>query len=391
MSLVTVLLFALGLALLIAGAELLVRGASRLAAAAGVSPLVVGLTVVALGTSAPELAVGVRSALAGQADLAVGNVVGSNILNVLLILGVAALIAPLAVAQQLVRLDVPIMIGVSLLLWALAADGALGRADGALLVLGGVLYTLFSVVQSRKESRAVQEEYAEEFAVTERQKRRPGYLALQLSLIAAGLALLVLGAGWLVGGAVAFARLLGVGELVIGLTVVAVGTSLPEIAATVAASLKGERDIAVGNVIGSNLLNILVVLGLTASVAPGGVPISPGALAFDIPVMVAVAAACLPVFFIGGRISRWEGALFLGYYAAYTAYLLLNAGHHAALLPAFGAAMAWFALPLTAVTLLVLAARAERAAQTERIAGGDQAEPGPGLVEAREEKEEERA
>ena len=391
MSLVTVLLFALGLALLIAGAELLVRGASRLAAAAGVSPLVVGLTVVALGTSAPELAVGVRSALAGQADLAVGNVVGSNILNVLLILGMAALIAPLAVAQQLVRLDVPLMIGVSLLLWALAADGALGRADGALLVLGGVLYTLFSVVQSRKESsRAVREEYAEEFAVTGRQRQSHGYLALQLLLIAAGLALLVLGAGWLVGGAVAFARLLGVGELVIGLTVVAVGTSLPEIAATVTASLKGERDIAVGNVIGSNLLNILVVLGITTSVAPGGVPIPSGALAFDIPVMTAVAAACLPVFFIGGRISRWEGALFLGYYAAYTAYLLLNAGRHA-LLPAFGAAMAWFALPLTAVTLLVLAARAARAAQTGRPAGGDQAEPGPGLVEAREEKEEERA
>ena len=366
--LVTVLLFVLGLALLIAGSELLVRGASRLAAALGVSPLVVGLTVVALGTSAPELAVSVQSALSGQADLAVGNVVGSNILNVLLILGAAALIAPLVVAQQLVRLEVPLMIGVSLLLWALARDGAVGRPDG-LLLLGGVAYTLFSVRQSRKESAAVKQEYAEEFAVSARETRRPGFVLRQLLLVGLGLVLLVLGARWLVGGAVAFARHLGVGELVIGLTVVAVGTSLPEIATTVVASLKGERDIAVGNVVGSNLLNILAVLGLTAVVAPGGVPVSPGALTFDIPIMIGVAAACLPVFFIGGHIARWEGALFLAYYAAYTAYLILHAGRHP-WLPAFSHAMLYFVLPLTAVTLLVLSAHTARANRANRRRAG---------------------
>ena len=354
--LVTVLLFVLGLVLLIAGSELLVRGASRLAAAVGISPLVVGLTVVALGTSAPEMAVSIQSALAGQADLAVGNVVGSNILNVLLILGAAALIAPLVVAQQLVRLEVPVMIGVSFLFWALARDGAVGRPDGVVLLLGGVAYTLFSIRQSRKESAAVKEEYAHEFEIPAREKHRPGFVVRQLLLVALGLVLLVLGARWLVGGAVTFARLLGVSELVIGLTVIAVGTSLPEIATTVVASLKGERDIAVGNVVGSNLLNILFVLGLTAVAAPGGVPVSPGALTFDIPVMIAVMTACLPIFFIGGRIARWEGALFLAYYAAYTTYLLLNASQHA-LLPNFSRAMIYFALPLTAVTLLVLSAR----------------------------------
>ena len=363
--LVTVLLFVLGLVLLIAGSELLVRGASRLAAALGVSPLVVGLTVVALGTSAPELAVGIQSALAGQADLAVGNVVGSNILNVLLILGAAALIAPLVVAQQLVRLEVPLLIGVSLLFFALARDGAVGRSDGAVLLLGGVAYTLFSVRQSRKESAAVKKEYADEFALSAREKHRPGFVLGQILLIASGLVLLVLGARWLVDGAVTFARLLGVSELVIGLTVIAVGTSLPEIATTVVASLKGERDIAVGNVVGSNLLNLLVVLGLTAMVAPGGVPVSRGALTFDIPIMIAVAAACLPVFFIGGRIARWEGALFLAYYGAYTAYLLLSAGQHA-LLPGFRGAMLYFILPLTAVTLLVLSARTARANRLNR-------------------------
>lgn len=174
-----------------------------------------------------------------------------------------------------------------------------------------------------------------------------------------GLSLLVLGARWMVDGAVIFAHALGVSDLVIGLTIVSIGTSLPEIATTVVASLRGERDVAVGNVIGSNLFNILFVLGFTAVLTSGGVPVSRGALAFDVPVMIAVAVACLPVFFVGGRIARWEGAMFLGYYVAYTAWLGLTATRHA-LLPAFRIAMAYFVIPLTAVTLLVLAARTHR-------------------------------
>jgi cation:H+ antiporter len=311
MPVVTVGLFVLGLVLLIGGSEMLVRGASRLATAVGVSPLVVGLTVVAFGTSAPELAVSVQSALAGQSGLAVGNVVGSNILNVLLILGLSAVILPLTVAQQLIRLDVPLMIAASLLFFVFALDGVLGRGESGLLFAGAAAYTVFCIRQSRKESARVQQEYAEEFADPAPGKHGRGYVVGQFALIAGGLLLLLLGARWLVDGAVTFARQLGVSELIIGLTIIAIGTSLPEIATTVMASLRGERDIAVGNVIGSNLFNLLVVIGVTGIVAPAGVTVPAAALRFDIPVMIAVAVACLPVFFSGGRIARWEGGLFL--------------------------------------------------------------------------------
>jgi len=169
--------------------------------------------------------------------------------------------------------------------------------------------------------------------------------------------LLVLGSRWLVNGAVQVATLLGVSQLVIGLTVVAVGTSLPEIATSVLASLRGERDIAVGNVVGSNLFNILSVLGISAMVAPSGIPVARAALTFDIPVMIAVAVACLPIFFTGHLIARWEGAVFLAYYMIYTLYLVLNSTNHDAL-PAFSSAMLLFILPITAVTLGILAARA---------------------------------
>ncbi|MCL4806651.1 MAG: calcium/sodium antiporter [Thermoanaerobaculia bacterium] len=352
MSALTILLFVLGIALLVLGAELLVRGASRLALAAGVSPLVVGLTVVAFGTSAPELAVSVRAAVAGSADIAYGNVVGSNIFNVLFILGLSALVAPLLVDRQLIRRDVPIMVGVSLLLPLLALDGKIGRIDGALLFGGILAYTAFSVIESRKERSATREEMA---AGTS--DEAPGAWWANLLLVVGGVGMLVLGARWLVDGAVVFARALGVSELIIGLTIVAAGTSLPEVATSVLASIRGHRDIAVGNVVGSNIFNILCVLGLTGLVAPGGVPVSPDALAFDTPVMIGVALACLPIFFVGPGIARWEGALFLFYYAAYVTFIVLEATD-STVLPTFQNAMVFFALPLTAVTLLVLAARA---------------------------------
>ena len=350
----TLLQLLAGLALLIAGAEILVRGAARLAGAAGISPLVVGLTVVAFGTSAPEFAVSLKATLAGQPGLAVGNAVGSNIFNVLLVLGASAVVAPLLVSRQLLRLDVPLMIAASGLLWLLAADGRLGRLEGAGSFALLIAYTAFLVTKSRRESRAVQAEYAEALPAPPRRGR---WLA-DLALVAGGLALLVAGADWLVDAAAAYARRLGVGELVIGLTIVAAGTSMPEAVTSIVASLRGQRDIAVGNVVGSNIFNLLGVLGLGAAAAPGGLAVSDAALAFDIPVMTAVALACLPVFFTGQAIARWEGALFLGYYAAYTAYLVLAATGHAAL-PAFGRALL-FVVPLTGVTLAVLAVRARR-------------------------------
>jgi len=356
----TLLLLLLGLAALVAGAELLVRGASRLAAALGISPLVVGLTVVAFGTSAPEMAVSVQAALSGQTGIAVGNVVGSNILNVLFILGLAALIAPLVVAQQLVRLDVPIMIGISVLLVVLARDGNIGPLEGVLLFSGIVAYTVFQVVQARRERNPeVVAEYAQEYG---KSKAAKGGLPLQLVLIVAGLALLVLGAHWLVAGAVVFAKWLGVSETVIGLTIVAAGTSLPEVAASVLASIRGERDIAVGNVVGSNIFNILAVLGLSAIVSGEGLPVPASILSFDLPVMLAVAIACLPIFFTGFTIARWEGAVFLCYYGAYTGYLVLDAVGHDAL-PVFSHVMLWFVLPLTILTLALVTARALRGAR----------------------------
>ena len=306
MELSVLLLFVLGLLLLAAGAEILVRGASRLAAALKISPLVIGLTVVAFGTSAPEMAVSVRSAFSGQAgaDLALGNVVGSNIFNILLILGLSATITPLVVTQQLVRRDVPIMIGVSVLMLLLAFDGSISRWNGLLLFGGIIAYTAFAIIQGRKEGSAVQKEYAQEYA--DKPKGVVSFVQNVLFILI-GLAMLVLGSNWLVDGAITIARAFGVSELVIGLTIVSAGTSLPEVATSVMASIKGERDIAVGNVIGSNLFNILAVLGLAALVAPDGINVASSALRFDIPVMIVVAVACLPIFFTGYSIARWGG------------------------------------------------------------------------------------
>ncbi len=347
----TILLFIAGLVLLIVGAEALVRGSSRLAAALGISPLVIGLTVVAFGTSSPELAVSIKAALANQASVAVGNVVGSNIFNVLGILGLSALIAPLVVAQKLVRLEVPLLIAISLLVLVLGLDGAIGRIDGLVLFAGLLAYVGFLIHQSRRESAAVHEAYATENGSS---APAPSGWPMNVALVVGGLALLVLGSRWLVDSAVAMAQYLGVSELVIALTIVAAGTSLPEVVTSIIAAIRGETDIAVGNVVGSNLFNIMGVLGLASLVAPAGIEISSAVIGFDIPIMIVIAFACLPVFFTGGRISRGEGALFLGYYVAYTLYLIFAAAQHDAL-PRFSAVMLYFALPLTLVTLVVVA------------------------------------
>ena len=353
MRILTLALFLAGLGLLVLGASLLVRGASKLALSLGISPLVVGLTVVAFGTSAPEVAVAVGAVLDGRSDIAVGNVVGSNVFNVLFILGASALIVPLKVNLQLIRQEVPIMIGASLLLPLLAWDGRLGMLDGALLGALLVAYTAFLVVQSRRETQAAQADYAQEIRRADRGAWDAG-LPAQIGLIVAGLAALVLGSEWLVGASVTFAKALGVSDLVIGLTIVAAGTSMPEVATSIAAALKGERDIAVGNVVGSNIFNILGSVGLSAVAAgPQGLAIAPSVLAFDLWVMLAVALACLPVFASGHEIARWEGAVFLLYYAAYVAYLILAATQHDAL-AGFSRVMLGFVAPLTVLTLVVV-------------------------------------
>ena len=357
-----ILFFVLGLATLVGGAELLVRGASRLSLSFGISPLVVGLTVVAFGTSAPELAVSVQSAMTDRADIALGNVVGSNIMNILLILGASALIVPLVVASQLIRQEVPVMIGFALLLLALASDGVISRHDGLLFVGLLTAYLVFIVRQSRRSNQVPEEACPAEFCAP---KAWDDHWAIQSLFVVAGLGLLALGAHWLVEAAVAFARHLGMSELLIGLTIVAIGTSFPEIATSLMAAVRGQRDIAVGNVVGSNIFNVAGVLGVSGLVAPSGIPVHASALSFDLPVMIAVSLACLPIFFTGSRIARWEGALFIGLYAAYLAYLVLAAQQHEAL-TTYGWVLAIFVLPVVTLTLLVVSWREWRAIVSAR-------------------------
>jgi len=355
-----ILLFFAGLVLLVLGSSLLVRGASKLALSFGISPLVVGLTIVAFGTGAPEVAVSVGAVLDGKTDLAIGNVVGSNIFNVLFILGISALITPLVVNIQLIRQEVPIMIGASVLLLALGLDGRIGLYDGALLFALMIAYTVFLIVQSRRETQAAQVELAAEVAPAVKGAWDDS-LPAQIGLIAAGLVALVFGSDWLVTASIAFAKAMGVSDLVIGLTIVAAGTSMPEVATSITAALKGERDIAVGNVVGSNTFNILGCLGISGMVSglvPGqlGLPMAQSLMAFDIWVMLAVALACAPVFLTGREIARWEGAVFVLYYVAYVAFLILSAQQHDAL-SSFSNVMLSFVVPITVITLVVMMVR----------------------------------
>jgi len=354
----TIALLAGGFVLLLLGAELLVRGASRLAAAVGVTPLVIGLTVVAYGTSTPELAVSIQAGLAGNADIAVANVVGSNIFNVLFILGACAALKPLVVSRQLVRLEVPIMIGLSGLLLVLSMDGRLGWTNGTLLIAGIIVYTFWTIRRSRRES-IERASSAPQNDANHPSGKKAGFIAGQALGGGVGLILLVLGSRWFVTGAVALAHAMGVSDVVIGLTIVAAGTSLPEVFTSLMATIRNERDIAIGNVVGSNIYNILMIIGVSSLVAPDGLNVAPSLINFDMEVMLAVAVACLPVFFTGYSIARWEGFLFLGCYAAYSAYLIMDAAGHDAL-PVFSHAMAVFVLPLIAVTISVIAFRSLR-------------------------------
>jgi cation:H+ antiporter len=313
-------LLVVGLVLLVLGAEVLVRGSSRLAGAFGISPVVIGLTVVAFGTSAPELAVSVRSALGGASDVALGNVVGSNAFNLLAILGLAALAGGLVVHQRIVRLDVPLVIAATGLVWVLGLDGSIARWEGAVLFASVVAYTVWAIRTTRDEPAEIVAEFAEAFP-TDPVRARSTW-PRSLVLVVAGLALLVVGSDRLVVAAVAIASALGVSDLVIGLTVVAAGTSLPELATSVVAAVRGERDIAVGNVVGSNLFNLLAVLGGAAIVAPDGIAVAVDALALDLPFALVSTLVVLPVLAFGLTVRRLEGALLLAGYVAYVTVLI---------------------------------------------------------------------
>ncbi len=358
-----ILFFIAGLLFLILGAEGLVRGASKIAAAVGISPLIIGLTVVALGTSSPELAISIKSVFSSQGDIALGNIIGSNIFNILLVLGLSAIVAPLMVSTQLIRHDVPLMLGVSILVLVLSLDQSIGRADGLLLVIGLGLYIWFLIRQSRREHPKVQQKYASEYG--DGSKNTTSWL-LDVIYVSGGLGLLVIGSRWLVDSAVAIAESLNVSELIIGLTIIAGGTSLPEVVTSVIASIRGERDIAVGNVVGSSLFNLMCVLGFAGIFAPTGIDVTPAVLRFDLPILIVVSFACIPIFFTDGAISRWEGLLLVTYYVAYTLYLILAASHHDAL-PRFSAVMMYFAIPLTLFTLFILAGREYRKRKSKHL------------------------
>ncbi len=358
MSILTFAYLIGGFTLLVLGAEVLVRGAARLAARFGISPLIIGLTVVAFGTSAPEMAVSTQSAFMGQGDIAIGNVIGSNIFNVLVVLGLSALIIPLVVSRQLVRFDVPIMIAAGFLAWFLALDGSYSRIDGLILFSCIIVYTGYLIISSIKAFKAGKTLASDDEYTADINPHRFASL-INIAYLLIGLVLLVTGSNLLVTGAVSLAQALGLSELVIGLTIIAVGTSLPELATSLIAAWKGERDIAVGNIVGSNLFNLLAVLGLAGLASPENIAVARSAIEFDFPVMMAVMVACLPVFFAGYSINRWEGALFLGYYVAYTAYLIMQSNGEP-FANTFADAMFGYVVPLTAITLFVIAARAWR-------------------------------
>jgi len=317
-----------GLVALIAGAELLTRGGTRLAARLGIRPVLIGLTVVALGTSMPELAVGLWSVADGDGSLALGNIVGANIMNMLLTLGLSAALLPLAIQMQSLRFDLPMMVAAALVLLAMAWDLHLARWEGIVLVATGVAYIAALVRTSRSESRAVKAEFEAEYgeqalAGTLPEPRGRFATLSDLMWLLGGIAIVVVGAEWMVEGASGIARALGVPEAVIGLTIVALGTSSPELATTVVSTLRQERDIAIGNLLGSCVLNIFVILGITVISVLAGLGLDPQLARIDIPVMVLAAVACVPVFMTGRRVGRMEGIALLAAYLAYMGYLLV--------------------------------------------------------------------
>jgi len=317
-------LFVLGLALLVVSAELVVRSSTRLAVALGISPMIIGLTIVSVGTSTPELAVGIVAANEGAGTLAVGNIAGTNVLNLLLILGLSALLRPLPLNLQIFKLELPTIVLAAGLMTVLAWDGALSRFDGFLMLVAGLAYTATLIAITRRASQETKREFREEYGPEALAAIRPAWRenVANGALLGGGIALTVIGAEILVRSAVTIAQSLGVSPTVIGLTIVAIGTSAPEFVSTIVCTIKDDRDVAIGNLLGSSIYNILAILGLTCLVAPHGLIVEPQLLLFDIPLMAGVALGAVPVFLTGKRVSRIEGGLGIAIYICYMTWLL---------------------------------------------------------------------
>jgi cation:H+ antiporter len=323
MELSSILFFIGGLAVILVGAELVLRGSAHIAAMLGVRPIIIGLTVVSVGTSAPELAVGITAVAQGVGELAVGNIAGTNMLNILFILGLSAAIRPLPLNLYSIRLDVPVMIGSALILVLFSLDGVLSQLEGIILFLGAIVYTIMLIRTSRRESAQMQKEFSEEYSTPKPgKKKNTGFFILNSVFVVGGITLTVLGANWLVDGAANIARALGVTEAVIGLTIVAIGTSAPELVTTIMATIKNDRDVAIGNLIGSSIYNILVILGLTCASFKKGVDVSDDVLMFDLPLAALAAAVCYPVFRSDHKVTRTEGILFVSAYLIYLSILI---------------------------------------------------------------------
>ena len=316
------MLIVAGLVALMVGAEVVVRSSSRVARRLGVSPMIIGLTIVSVMTSVPELAVGIDAALVGAGDISVANIAGTNVVNLMLILGLSALLRPLPLRSQTLHVDLPMMAFAAVALLIMALDGAVSRLDGALLLGIAAGYTAVVLRVSRRERAAVRREYEEESDATPR-RRTARLLTYELSALLAGIVVVVLGADWLVEGAVDFARRFGVSDALIGLTIVAVGTSAPELATTLVATIRDRRDVAIGNLIGSSVYNIAFILGLMAVVVPDGLHVAAQVVQIDLPVMTAVVLACVPVFLRDRRLSRLNGGLFVLTYLGYLGYLVV--------------------------------------------------------------------
>lgn len=346
----TVLLFVVGLATLIGGAELFLRSVDKFGAAWSVSPVVMGLTVVAFATGAPELAISLQAAVDGKPDLVVGNILGSNIANILLILGIAGLVHPLKITNRIIKVDVPMVLAASGLLYVLALDGLLSPLDGAIIFLGLIGYSVFMYYQIRKDR---ENNISINGGETKLKESPTAVFYLKfVVLLLIGLVLIVMGSRFMVHSAVEIAGVLGISELIIGLTIVSIGTSLPEVATSVSAVRHGDSDTAVANVMGSNLYNILLTLSLTVLIAPGAIDVSMDAVNLDLPFMLIVAGGCLPLFWPGKVLGRPEAFGFLSYYGLYLTYLVLISIQHP-FKDQFEGIMVWIVIPIT-VLLIIL-------------------------------------
>ncbi|MFQ5824006.1 MAG: calcium/sodium antiporter [bacterium] len=302
-----IVLFIIGLILLFVGGNALVQGSSRLARSLGIHPIIVGLTIVALGTSMPEFIVSLIAAIKGKANVALGNIVGSNVTNISLILGLSALARPIAIHLQLLKFEVPLVIGISFYFWAICANGILSRFDGFTLSAGFLVYLAIVVIGARKGSNVLEKEYKKLNA-----KRKKN--GINILLIMVGIVLLTLGANWVVNSVSEISRRLGASELVLGLTIVALGTSLPELATSIVAALKKEGDISAGNIVGSNIFNMMAIAGPSALANP--LPVTKDLVYNHLPIMTVLTLILFPLFKTGKKLGRKEGGFLLLCYLA---------------------------------------------------------------------------